>query len=32
MSMIAVGERGSLLELPDMYMRKLAVGPRCVQS
>src|SRR2546430_7041343 len=24
MSMIAVGERGSLLELPDMYMRKLA--------
>ena len=28
MSMIAVGERGSLLELPDMYMRKLAVGPR----
>src|SRR2546428_10674189 len=27
-SMIAVGERGSLLELPDMYMRKLAVGPR----
>jgi fructose-1,6-bisphosphatase II len=27
MSMIAVGERGSLLELPDMYMRKLAVGP-----
>ena len=28
MSMIAVGERGSLLELPDMYMRKMAVGPR----
>ena len=28
MSMIAVGERGSLLNLPDMYMRKLAVGPR----
>jgi fructose-1,6-bisphosphatase II len=28
MSMIAVGDRGSLLELPDMYMRKLAVGPR----
>ena len=28
MSMIAVGERDSLLNLPDMYMRKLAVGPR----
>ena len=28
MSMIAVGEPGSLLKLPDMYMRKLAVGPR----
>ena len=28
MSMIAVGEPGSLLNLPDMYMRKLAVGPR----
>ena len=28
MSMIAVGERGSLLNLPDMYMRKIAVGPR----
>jgi len=28
MSMIAVGEPGSLLTLPDMYMRKLAVGPR----
>ena len=27
MSMLAVGERGSLLNLPDMYMRKLAVGP-----
>src|SRR2546423_956150 len=27
MSMIAVGERDSLLELPDMYMRELAVGP-----
>src|SRR5256885_9113637 len=26
--MIAVGERGSLPSLPDMYMRKLAVGPR----
>jgi fructose-1,6-bisphosphatase II len=28
MSMIAIGERGSLPALPDMYMRKLAVGPR----
>ena len=28
MSMIAVGEPGSLLNLPDMYMRKMAVGPR----
>ena len=28
MSMIAVGEQGSLQTLPDMYMRKLAVGPR----
>ncbi|MFL5965803.1 MAG: class II fructose-bisphosphatase [Gaiellaceae bacterium] len=28
MSMIAVGEPGSLLRLPDMYMRKMAVGPR----
>jgi fructose-1,6-bisphosphatase II len=27
MSMIAVGEPGSLQTLPDMYMRKLAVGP-----
>src|SRR5262249_62292025 len=27
MSMIAVGERDSLLNLPDMYMRKMAVGP-----
>jgi fructose-1,6-bisphosphatase II len=27
MSMIAVGERGSLPNLPDMYMRKIAVGP-----
>jgi fructose-1,6-bisphosphatase II len=26
-SMIAVGEPGSLLTLPDMYMRKMAVGP-----
>ena len=28
MSMIAVGEPGSLLNLPDMYMRTMAVGPR----
>src|SRR5262249_1435086 len=28
MSMIAVGDRGSLLNLPDMYMRKMVVGPR----
>ena len=28
MSMIAVGPRGSLLPLPDMYMRQMAVGPR----
>ena len=28
MSMIAVGEPGRLLTLPDMYMRKMAVGPR----
>ena len=28
MSMIAVGESGSLPTLPDMYMRKVAVGPR----
>jgi len=28
MSMIAVGEPGRLLTLPNMYMRKLAVGPR----
>jgi fructose-1,6-bisphosphatase II len=28
MSMIAVGDPGSLLRLPDMYMRKMAVGPR----
>jgi fructose-1,6-bisphosphatase II len=27
MSMVAVGEPGSLLTLPDMYMRKVAVGP-----
>ena len=28
MSMIAVGEPGSFAQLPDMYMRQLAVGPR----
>jgi fructose-1,6-bisphosphatase II len=28
MSMIAVGESGRLMTLPDMYMRKLAVGPQ----
>ena len=28
MSMIAVGPRGSLIRLPDMYMRRMAVGPR----
>jgi fructose-1,6-bisphosphatase II len=28
MSMIAVGEADSLVTLPDMYMRKMAVGPR----
>jgi fructose-1,6-bisphosphatase II len=28
MSMIAVGPPGSLLRLPDMYMRRIAVGPR----
>jgi fructose-1,6-bisphosphatase II len=28
MSMIGVGPRGSLQTLPDMYMRKMAAGPR----
>jgi fructose-1,6-bisphosphatase II len=28
MSMLAVGDPGSLRSLPQMYMRKLAVGPR----
>ncbi|MFN2628271.1 MAG: class II fructose-bisphosphatase [Gaiellaceae bacterium] len=28
MSMIAIGEPGSLMSLPNMYMRKMAVGPR----
>ena len=27
MSMVAVGERGTLPRLPQMYMRKMAVGP-----
>jgi fructose-1,6-bisphosphatase II len=27
MSMIAIGEPGSMLALPNMYMRKMAVGP-----
>ena len=27
-SMVAVGPRGSMPTLPDMYMRKMAVGPR----
>lgn len=27
MSMIAIGEPDSLMKLPDMYMRKMAVGP-----
>jgi fructose-1,6-bisphosphatase II len=32
MSMIAVGEPGSLQMLPDMYMRKMAVGPRAREA
>ena len=32
MSMIAVGEPGSLQTLPDMYMRKMAVGPLARQA
>jgi len=28
MSMVAVGERGSFQTFPDMYMRKMAVGPK----
>jgi fructose-1,6-bisphosphatase II len=28
MSMLAVGDRDALLTLPDMYMRKMAVGPK----
>ena len=27
-SMLAVGPPGSMLQLPDMYMRRMAVGPR----
>jgi fructose-1,6-bisphosphatase II len=27
MSMVAAGEPGALMKLPDMYMRKMAVGP-----
>ena len=32
MSMLAVGERGQMRELPEMYMRKMAVGPRALGS
>jgi fructose-1,6-bisphosphatase II len=28
MSMIAIGDRGALPVMPDMYMRQIAVGPR----
>jgi fructose-1,6-bisphosphatase II len=28
MSMIAIGEPGAFVTLPDMYMRRMAVGPR----
>jgi fructose-1,6-bisphosphatase II len=28
MSMLAVGDPGSMRQLPDMYMRRMAVGPR----
>jgi fructose-1,6-bisphosphatase II len=30
MAMLAAGPPGSLLRLPDMYMRRMAVGPRAV--
>jgi fructose-1,6-bisphosphatase II len=30
MSMLAVGPPGSMLQLPDMYMRRMAVGPRAL--
>ena len=32
MSMLAVGEPGHIRELPEMYMRKMAVGPRALGS
>jgi fructose-1,6-bisphosphatase II len=32
MAVVAVGERGSLMTLPDMYMRQMAVGPRAYGS
>ena len=32
MSMLAVGEPGLMRELPEMYMRKMAVGPRALGS
>jgi fructose-1,6-bisphosphatase II len=32
MSMLAVGEPGSLMTLPEMYMRRMAVGPRAKGS
>ncbi|UFJ39681.1 class II fructose-bisphosphatase [Brevibacillus humidisoli] len=28
MSVLAIGDRGTLLHAPDMYMRKMVVGPR----
>lgn len=30
MSVIAIADRGNLLHAPDMYMEKIAVGPKCV--
>lgn len=30
MTVLAVGDRGTLLHAPDMYMEKIAVGPDCV--
>ena len=32
MSMVAVGEPGSFQTLPDMYMRKMAVGPKAREA
>lgn len=29
MTVLAVGDRGTLLHAPDMYMEKIAVGPEC---